>query len=91
VCAELSSDAKQLIFSALYPTGGRGRQLMGVPIWSPVISAWDWALSPDGTDIAFIDREGSRIRMVSLKSQAAQEIHVRVGNGLAGVSWAVTP
>jgi Tol biopolymer transport system component/DNA-binding winged helix-turn-helix (wHTH) protein len=88
VFAELNSDASQLIFSALDPTGGLDGRLLQVPIWGPVISAWDWALSPDGNSIAYIDRKESRIRMFNLKSKAAREIYVYVGNGLAGLSWA---
>lgn len=87
VCAELSSDAKQLIFLALDPTHGRYRKLMEVPTWSPVISAWDWAIAPDGIALAYIDRKKSRIRVLNLDSKAAQEIYVKAGKGLAGLSW----
>jgi hypothetical protein len=58
VCAELSSDARHLIFSVLDPTAGRVSQVMGLDL-APVLSTWDWALSPDGTRIAFIEKEKS--------------------------------
>ena len=85
--AEQSQDLKQLIFTALDPMNGRGRELTRFDI-APH-DYYVWALSPDGTRIAVLNKnvEGP-IHVLSLGGKAPREVNVKGWSSLDSVAWA---
>ena len=83
--AERHNDGKHVIFSALNPAGGRGRELARVKGQDFVDLRW--ALSPDGTRIAVADANGSKVRIVLIGGPAAESIAVSGTQALGPVSF----
>jgi serine/threonine protein kinase len=73
--AERTPDHKQLIFSALDPINGRGRELTRLVIDPGENYSWD--LSPDGTRIAVAKQPGRQFDVLFLNGRAAQQIVVK--------------
>ena len=90
LCAivEPGKDPKELVFTAVDPLIGRGRELARFKdrrfeIW------YDWAISPDGTRIAFVAVGGKTIHVLSLNGQPEHQINPKKSGGLEGLSWDV--
>jgi len=93
VMAERSADRKQLVFAALDPVKGRGRELAEVK--TDPIAEYQWDLSSDGARISILrNREGPtpfnlerRIQILSLNDRAQKEITVKGWNYLKNAVW----
>ena len=90
LCAilETGNDPKEIVFTALDPVKGRGRELSRFEdreyeVW------YDWAISPDGTRIAFVAVGGKAIHVLSLSGQPEQLINPKGWESLEGLSWDV--
>jgi hypothetical protein len=83
--AERHDDGKHVIFSALNPVSGRGRELARVD--GDHFRELRWDLSPDGTRIAVADAKGSRVRILLIGGPAAENISVSGAYGLGQVSF----
>lgn len=84
--AEQSQDQKQLIFTALDPLNGRGRELSRFDI--DPNGHYVWALSPDGTRIAVLNKQAGPTHILSLVGKAPQEVRVKGWPSLDSVAWA---
>jgi Tol biopolymer transport system component len=78
-------DRKQLVFTALDPVKGRGREL--VALKTDATAEYQWDLSPDGARIAVLKNQERRIQIVSLGGGAPQEIMVKGWNRLTSAVW----
>lgn len=83
--AERHDDGEHVIFSALNPMSGRGRELARVDAGD--FSELRWDLSPDGTRIAVADAKGANVRIVMIGGPAAELIKVSGAHGLKHVSF----
>jgi Tol biopolymer transport system component len=83
--AEQSKDLRQLVFTAFDPRQSRGAELTRLSI-DPG-SDYKWALSPDGTVIAVVNRSDGHIHTLFLDGRAARELTVKGWNSLASVAW----
>ena len=83
--AERSADHKQLVFTALDPVKGRGREL--AELQTDAMADYSWHLSQDGARIAVLKMEGGRIQILSLSGGAPSEITVKGWNRLKSVVW----
>ena len=84
--AEQSQDQKQLIFTALDPLNGRGRELTRFD--TDPDGYYVWALSPNGTRIAVLNKPAGPIHILSLGGKATQEVNVKGWPSLDSVTWA---
>jgi len=82
---ELSPDRKQLIFTAVDPLKGRGRELARFQVDDPN-GNYGADISPDGTRIAIVKMQTGRIHILSLSGEAPQEF--TVANYITGLNWA---
>jgi Tol biopolymer transport system component len=85
--AERSADRKQLVFAALDPVKGRGREL--AELKTDATAGYQWDLSPDGARIAILKNLEGRIQILSLNGRALQEITVKGWNILTNAVWTV--
>jgi serine/threonine protein kinase/DNA-binding winged helix-turn-helix (wHTH) protein len=87
LCAimEQSQDLRQLVFTAFDPWQGRGTELTRLSI--DPSSDYKWALSPDGTLIAVVNRSDGRIHLLFLDGRTPRELTVKGWNSLASVAW----
>ncbi|HET7841776.1 MAG TPA: protein kinase [Terriglobia bacterium] len=88
VMDEPTPDMKKLIFCNLDPVKGKGQELLTLEV-SPG-GLYNWMLSPDGTQIAFMEfspLEG-RIRLLSLQGKPERDIVVKGWAGFNAVDWA---
>jgi hypothetical protein len=87
LCAisERSADRKQLVFAALDPVKGRGREL--AELKTDGAAGYQWDLSPDGARIAILARQEGRIQILSLNGRAPREITVKGWNSLTEAVW----
>jgi Tol biopolymer transport system component/predicted Ser/Thr protein kinase len=84
---ESSPDGKLLTITSFDPLKGRGRILKTVE--TDPTAAYDWALFPDGSKLAFI-RRGEReahIRLFSLAGGKDQEISVKAWGSLQNLEY----
>ena len=84
--AEQSPDLKQLIFTAVDPQSGRGRELIRSDV-DPK-GNYVWSLSPDGTRIALLNTVLGPIHILSSARKASLEVKLKGWNSLDSVSWA---
>jgi len=84
--AEQSPHLKQLVFTAVDPQSGRGRELTRFDM--DVKGDYVWALSPDGNHIALLNTVEGPIHILSFDGKAAQEVKVKGWNSLDSVAWA---
>lgn len=84
--AERTEDRKQLIFTAVDPLGGRGRELTRFDVDPD--SQYDWALSPEGRRIAVLKIPDQKINILSLVGQKPAEIIVKGWRTLRSITWA---
>ncbi|HET8890249.1 MAG TPA: winged helix-turn-helix domain-containing protein [Candidatus Angelobacter sp.] len=90
VFAERSANGRQLIFTALDPMRGRGRELTRFGVLPDKLYAWD--LSPDGKRLAVLQQHDWGITVLPLEGGHPRRISVRgwVVNGqqwLGGLVW----
>jgi WD40 repeat protein len=86
VKAEPSQDGKQLIFKALDPARGAGRELARFDI-GPEANYW-WEPSPDGTRVATVKGFDNRFHIISLEDQTRKDVIVKGWTGLRRLAWA---
>jgi len=89
VLSEESPDHKQLIFSAFDPSPEpRRRELTRVNLKQPV-AGYGWDLSPDGSLLAFAQREDheGRIQLLPLAGGEAREVSVGGWADLSPLYW----
>jgi len=83
---EESLDHKQFIFSRLDPLRGRGPEATRIER-EDVTADYEWALSPDGTTIAFAKQFDNTIHLVRVSGGPARTIHVRDRKYLRNMTW----
>jgi len=83
--AERSADRKQLVFAALDPVKGRGREL--AELKTDATADYEWDLSPDGARISILKKREGPIQILSLNGRAPQEITVKGWNILRDAVW----
>jgi eukaryotic-like serine/threonine-protein kinase len=86
LCAIETIDKDQLIFTAFDPMHGRGHELARLKIDDPE-KFYGFALSPDGTTIAVLERGGSTIQFLNLRTHDNRKITVKGWSGLAGLDF----
>jgi len=84
--AEQSSDLKQLVFTAVDPQSGRGRELARCDI--DPSGDYHWALSPDGTRIALVNAGNGPLHILSFDGKPSLKINVNGWKNLDSVAWA---
>ncbi len=92
VIAERTQDHRQLIFTAVDPQNGRGRELSRADV---ELGQFDiepqgdyvWALSPDGSRIAFLNKSGGPVHILSVVGKPEQQVNVKGWSSLGSVSW----
>jgi len=83
--AERTPDRKEIVFTALDPVNGRGRELARST--TDVEKGYHWDLSPDGTRIALLKHRDGSVHILSLNRAAAQQIASKKVNTLSSVVW----
>jgi Tol biopolymer transport system component len=88
LCAfcERTEDRKYLVFRAVDPLKGPGRELARFD--SDPAADYDWELSPDGTRIVIRKNMDSRLQIISLTGQPTQSLTVRGWSTLMNLDWA---
>ena len=89
LCAimERKNDYKQLVFTALDPVKGRGRELARLNVNPDVLPGADWSISPDGNRIAVLKEDDRTIHVLSLSGQPEQIINPSGWSTLEGLTW----
>jgi DNA-binding winged helix-turn-helix (wHTH) protein/Tol biopolymer transport system component len=87
VVAEESPDHEQFVFSKLDPHQGRGSELVRVNR-EDITANYEWALSPDGTMIAFAKQFDESIRLIPLNGEVRREVHVQGWHRLRNITFA---
>jgi eukaryotic-like serine/threonine-protein kinase len=93
VVGERSSDQRQLIFYALDPLKGKGRELTRLDVDPSVaIYNYPWDLSPDGLRLALVTpgSQDDQVRIVSLPGATGEAVHdviVKGWGGLESLNW----
>jgi len=83
--AERTPDRKQIVFTALDPVNGRGRELARSN--TEPRKEYHWDLSPDGSRIALLMHRAERVQILSLNGAAPLEITSKGWNTLSSVVW----
>jgi serine/threonine protein kinase/dipeptidyl aminopeptidase/acylaminoacyl peptidase len=83
--AERTPDRKQIVFTALDPVNGRGRELARSN--TDVRKSYHWDLSPDGTRIVLLKHRDGSVHILSLNGAATQQITSRKVATLSSVVW----
>src|SRR5260370_25192165 len=86
VLGEQTPDRKQLIFTALDPLKGRGRELARFD--ADPTADYDWDLSPDASFIDIRKNREPRLSMLSLSGQEPRELIVKGWSTLINLDWA---
>src|SRR6266849_5899765 len=86
VFCEQTPDRKQLIFTALDPLKGRGRELARFD--ADPTAGYDWDLSPDASFIDIRKNREPRLSMLSLTGQEPRELIVKGWRTLFNLDWA---
>src|SRR6516165_3855266 len=88
LCAivEDDDDHKQETFTAFDPLGGRGHELARID--SDPQKYFNFALSPDGTRIAYANNHEGPVHILSLRGEPSQEIRVKGWSNLEDIEWA---
>jgi DNA-binding winged helix-turn-helix (wHTH) protein/Tol biopolymer transport system component len=87
LCATAALDKDQLIFTAFDPLHGVGHEMARFKVADPA-KTYGWDLSPDGTRIAVLEKGGSEIHILSLRTHEDRTIVVRGWSGLQALDWA---
>jgi serine/threonine protein kinase len=83
--AERTPDRKQIVFTALDPVKGRGRELARSD--AEATADYHWDLSPDGTRIALLKHRDARVVILSLNGVTLRQITSKEWNTLSSVVW----
>jgi eukaryotic-like serine/threonine-protein kinase len=83
--AERTPDRKQIVFSALDPVNGRGRELARSD--TDVTKDYHWDLSPDGTRIALLKHRDGTVDILSLNGYATRQVNSKEVSTLSSVVW----
>jgi Tol biopolymer transport system component len=83
--AERSPDGRQIVFTSIELSDGRGREL--VRFDAEPEGDYRWALSPDGARIAVLNARAARILVLSLTGLTPLDLHVAGRKTLGYVSW----
>ena len=86
LCAIETIDKDQLTFTAFDPMHGRGRELARLKIDNPE-KFYGFDLSPDGTRIAVLERGGSTIQILNLRTHENRKITVKGWSGLTSLDF----
>ena len=86
VFGEFTPDRKQLIFTALDPLKGRGRELARFD--TDPTAQYDWDLSPDARFIDIRKNRDPRLSMLSLTGREPRELVVKGWSALINLNWA---
>ena len=86
LCAIETIDKDELIFTAFDPLQGRGHELARLKV-DDTEKFYGFALSPDGTRIAVLERGGSAIYLLTLRTHEDRKIIVKGWSGLAGLDF----
>jgi len=86
VFCEQTQDRKQLIFTAVDPLKGRGRELARFD--ADPTADYDWSLSPDASLIDIRKNLESRLSMLSLSGQRRSELTVKGWSTMINLDWA---
>jgi hypothetical protein len=84
--AEQSQDLKHVMFTALDPMKGQGRELARFD--TDPNGYYIWTLSPDGTRIALLNKAEGPIHILSLDGKAPREVKVKGSTRLDSLAWA---
>jgi Tol biopolymer transport system component len=90
VLGEETPDRKQLIFTALDPLKGRGRELTRITLKQP-IEGYFWDLARDGSRLAFAqEQRGSqrRIQILPISAGETQEVVIQRDIQMTSLDWA---
>jgi Tol biopolymer transport system component len=80
-----SEDQRERVFTWFHPTGGKGKELVRIPVEPRVGN--NWMLAPDGSKIAFLENGSPiRIKFITLDGGASRTVEVK-GDFLR--SWSV--
>jgi Tol biopolymer transport system component len=83
--AERTPDRKQLVFTALDPVKGRGRELAKSN--TDATKEYHWDLSPDGSRIALLKHRDARVEILSLNGVGPLQVTSKEMNPLSSVVW----
>jgi serine/threonine protein kinase len=87
VLGERTQDRKHVIFTAIDPLQGRGRELARFDR-DPTVADWIFDVSPDGTRLAVSESFQGPIHILSLRGLAEQVIPAKFNNLMGDISWA---
>ena len=89
LCAimERKNDYKELVFTALDPVKGRGRELARLSVNPDFPPGADWGISPDGSSIAVLTEDDRTIHVLSLSGQPERVINPNGWSSLEGLTW----
>jgi eukaryotic-like serine/threonine-protein kinase len=87
VMGERTPDRKQVIFTAIDPIKGRGRQLARFDR-DPTVADWTFDVSPDGTRLAVTGTPQGPIHILSLRGHAERVIPAKFNYLQGDISWA---
>jgi Tol biopolymer transport system component len=89
LCAfgQTSPDNKNLMIAS-FGVAGKGKELATIPV-EPARREYSWALSPDGSKIAFTTRDAmiAEIRIISLRGEGTRTMTLRGYSNLESVDW----
>jgi eukaryotic-like serine/threonine-protein kinase len=85
VFAEQQSDGKWLVFSALDPIRGRGREL--AKFATDQLGLYHWDVSPDGKRIAILKGGENHIHVLPLGNGAVRDLTVKGWTGFNSLDW----
>src|SRR5438552_4967894 len=85
VFAEQTSDGKWLVFSALDPISGKGREL--AKFATDPLGFYHWDLSPDGKRIAILKGGENQIHVLALDNGAVRDLMVKGWTGFNSLDW----
>ena len=86
IFVEESPDQKQFVFSRLDPSRGRGPEVARIDR-EDITAEYEWALSPNGTTIAFAKQFDDKIRLLPVSGGAVQIVHVKGWKFMRNITW----
>ncbi len=87
VIAETTPDHTQLVFTAVDPVRGRGREITRFEIKTTSDAHYSWDLSADGTRIAILKQSEATITLLSLVGNSTRAIAVKASPKLYSLDW----
>ncbi len=85
VFAEQTSDGKWLVFSALDPISGKGREL--AKFATDPLGFYHWDLSPDGKRMAILKGGENQVHVLALDNGAVRDLTVKGWTGFNSLDW----